>query len=105
MITQKHVLYSERFNFIYAKYLTLPKSGLLWFTSLKSRLQTRTLKSMQNQPQQTAVCSLDTSLAILLSSVLDEIADTAGVTPLIVVPGDELDEVGAELDASLGVED
>lgn len=40
-----------------------------------------------------------------LGGVSDEVADALGVTPLVVVPGDELDEVGGELDTSIGVED
>lgn len=35
----------------------------------------------------------------------EEIDDTSGVTPLVVVPGDELDEVVVEGDTSLGIED
>lgn len=34
-----------------------------------------------------------------------EVEDTAGVTPLVVVPGDELDEVVVQGDTGLGVED
>jgi hypothetical protein len=34
-----------------------------------------------------------------------EVEDTAGVAPLVVVPGDELDEVAVEGDTGLGVED
>ena len=36
---------------------------------------------------------------------MDKIANTAGVTPLVVVPGDELHEVGVELNTGVGVED
>ena len=36
---------------------------------------------------------------------MDEVADTARVTPLVVVPGDELDKVGVKLDTGVGVED
>ena len=43
--------------------------------------------------------------AVLLRSVDEEIADTARVAPLVVVPGDELDEVLVERDARLRVED
>lgn len=42
---------------------------------------------------------------VLLGSVDEEVNDTVGVTPLVVVPGDELDEVLVELDTSGGVED
>lgn len=35
----------------------------------------------------------------------DEVKDTAGVTPLVVVPGDQLDEVLVQGDTSLGIED
>ena len=35
----------------------------------------------------------------------DEVKDTAGVAPLVVVPGDELDEVVVEGDTGLGVDD
>ena len=48
---------------------------------------------------------LEASSLVLLSSVLEEVADTAGVAPLVVVPRDELDEVGVELDSGVGVED
>ena len=34
-----------------------------------------------------------------------EVEDTAGVAPLVVVPADELDEVGVQGDTSLNVED
>ena len=47
----------------------------------------------------------ETGLGVLLGGVGDEIADTAGVTPLVVVPGDKLDEGVGKLDAGLGVED
>jgi len=40
-----------------------------------------------------------------LGDVGEEVEHTAGVTPLVVVPGDELDEVVVERDAGLGVED
>ena len=40
-----------------------------------------------------------------LRGVREEVADTAGVAPLVVVPGDELDEVLVERDAGLRVED
>jgi hypothetical protein len=47
----------------------------------------------------------ETGLSILLGGEGDEVADTAGVAPLVVIPGDELDEGVRELDAGLGVED
>lgn len=34
-----------------------------------------------------------------------EVEDTAGVTPLVVVPADKLDEVGVQGDTSLDIED
>ena len=40
-----------------------------------------------------------------LGNVCKEVEDTAGVTPLVVVPGDELDEVVVEGDTSGGIED
>lgn len=40
-----------------------------------------------------------------LGNVCKEVENTAGVTPLVVVPGDELDEVLVEGDTGLGVED
>jgi hypothetical protein len=49
--------------------------------------------------------SLETGFRVLASSEEEEIAYTAGITPLVIVPGDELDKVGVELDSSLGVED
>jgi hypothetical protein len=44
-------------------------------------------------------------VAILLGDVDNEVQDTAGVSPLVVVPGDQLDEVVVERDTSLGIED
>lgn len=40
-----------------------------------------------------------------LGDVGDKVEDTAGVTPLVVVPGDQLDEVVVEGDTGLGIED
>ena len=40
-----------------------------------------------------------------MEELTDEVNDTAGVTPLVVVPGNELDEVRVEGDTSLGIED
>lgn len=40
-----------------------------------------------------------------LGDVGEEVEDTAGVTPLVVVPGDQLDEVLVEGDTGLGIED
>ena len=37
--------------------------------------------------------------------MLHEVNNTARVAPLVVVPGDELDEVGVEHDAGIGIED
>jgi hypothetical protein len=48
---------------------------------------------------------LEASSSVLGGDVGDEVADTAGVTPLVVVPGDELDEVGVQRNAGVGVED
>lgn len=44
-------------------------------------------------------------VAVNLGDVVDQIQNTAGVTPLVVVPGDQLDEVVVQGDTSLGVED
>jgi len=49
--------------------------------------------------------SLETGFRVLASSEEEEIAHTAGVTPLVIVPGDELDKVGVELDSGPGIED
>ena len=43
--------------------------------------------------------------SIDLGNVGDEVEDTAGVAVLVVVPGDELDEVVVEGDTGLGIED
>ena len=43
--------------------------------------------------------------SINLCDVAEEIQDTAGVTPLVVVPGNQLDEVCIQGDTGLGVED
>jgi len=40
-----------------------------------------------------------------LSHVAEEIEDTARVAPLVVIPGDQLDEVLVQADTGLGVED
>ena len=45
------------------------------------------------------------SLSVLGSSEGQEVDDTPGVTPLVVVPSDELDEVLVEGDTSGGIED
>jgi len=42
---------------------------------------------------------------ILLGNVDQEVADAPRVTPLIVVPRDQLDEVLVQLDTGLGIED
>lgn len=44
-------------------------------------------------------------VAINLGDVGDEVEDTAGVAPLVVVPGDQLDEVLVQGDTGLGIED
>ncbi len=43
--------------------------------------------------------------SIDLGNVGQKIEDTAGVAPLVVVPGDELDEVVVEGNTGLGIED
>ena len=45
------------------------------------------------------------SRSILLSNVDQEIADTSRVAPLVVVPGNQLDEVLVQLDTGLGIKD
>jgi hypothetical protein len=40
-----------------------------------------------------------------LGDVGEQVQDTAGVTPLVVIPGDKLDEVIVERDTGLGIED
>jgi hypothetical protein len=37
--------------------------------------------------------------------VRDEVDDAVGVSPLVIVPADELDEVVVERDTGLGIED
>ena len=49
--------------------------------------------------------ALKAGLLVLLGGVDEEIADTAGVAPLVVVPGNELHEALADGNAGLGVED
>ena len=44
-------------------------------------------------------------LLVFALHVFDEVDDSVGVAHLIVVPGDELDEGGRELNACLGVKD
>lgn len=48
---------------------------------------------------------LEAGGGVLGRDVVDEVAHAAGVAPLVVVPGDELNEVGAQLDSGVGVED
>ena len=43
--------------------------------------------------------------SIDLCNVTDEVQNTAGITPLVVVPGNQLDKVVVEGDTSLGIED
>lgn len=43
--------------------------------------------------------------SINLGNVGQEVEDTAGVAPLVVVPRDQLDEVLVEGDTGLGIED
>lgn len=40
-----------------------------------------------------------------LGDVGNKVEDTAGVAPLVVVPGDDLDEVLVEGDTGVGIED
>ena len=47
--------------------------------------------------------SLDV-VSVLLSHKSGEFDELVGVGPLVIVPGDQLDELGAELDTSLSVE-
>ena len=47
--------------------------------------------------------SLD-EVSVSLGHEVGELDELVGVGPLVIVPGDELDELGAELDTSLGVE-
>jgi hypothetical protein len=42
---------------------------------------------------------------ILLGNVLDKVAYTTRVTPFIIVPSDEFDKVGVQLDSSIGIKD
>jgi hypothetical protein len=42
---------------------------------------------------------------VLLGSEDEQVTDTAGVSPLVIVPRDKLDEVVVERNSSLGVED
>ena len=43
--------------------------------------------------------------SIDLGDVGDEVEDTAGVAPLVVVPGDQLDEVVVQRDTGAGIDD
>jgi hypothetical protein len=47
----------------------------------------------------------ETGFSILLGSKGNVVANTAGVAPLVVVPGNELDEGVRKLDTGLGVKD
>ena len=53
----------------------------------------------------TSSLSFFLSLLIFLSDVLDKIAYTTRVTPFVIVPGDELDKVGVQLDSSTRIKD
>jgi hypothetical protein len=44
-------------------------------------------------------------LGIDLRNVGQKVENTARVTPLVIVPGDKLDEVVVERDTSIGIED
>lgn len=44
-------------------------------------------------------------MRIHTGNVGDEVNNTVGVAPLVVVPGDELDEVLVQGDTGLGIED
>lgn len=44
-------------------------------------------------------------VAVLLGHVVGEIDESVGVTPLVIVPGDDLDELGRELDTGILIED
>lgn len=48
---------------------------------------------------------LNTSSFIFLGNVADKIAYTTRVTPFVIVPSDELDEVLVQLDSSIGIKD
>jgi hypothetical protein len=53
-----------------------------------------------------AICQCRTlSLPTLPEALTEEVQNTAGVTPLIVIPGDKLDEVVVESNTCLGIED
>lgn len=63
------------------------------------------MKLLPSRSEPTWVLQLgDLCVTINLGNVYKEIEDTAGVTPLVVVPRDELDEVIVKSDTSLGVE-
>lgn len=51
------------------------------------------------------MCTAHLFGGVNLGNVGQEVEDTAGVSPLVVVPGDELDEVVVEGDTGLGIED
>jgi hypothetical protein len=56
--------------------------------------------------QQPLITLLQTLVSTVdLGDVGQKVEHTAGVTPLVVVPADKLDEVLVERDAGLGVED
>ena len=47
--------------------------------------------------------SLD-EVSVFLGHEVGELDELVGVGPLVIVPGNELDELGAELDTSLSIE-
>ena len=49
--------------------------------------------------------SCDELLRVDLRHVRNEVEHFVGITPLVVIPGDELDEVVVQADAGPGVED
>ncbi|GKT57039.1 glyceraldehyde-3-phosphate dehydrogenase, putative [Colletotrichum tofieldiae] len=51
------------------------------------------------------MCSAHLFGGVNLGNVGKEVEDTAGVTPLVVVPGDQLDKVVVQRDTGLGIED
>ena len=49
--------------------------------------------------------NLSSLVSVDLGDIRDQVAHTAGIAPLVVVPANELDEVRVERDTGLGVED
>lgn len=78
---------------------------LSYFSSLLKRGLQGVRDDLDRVHDTVSQCVDDDLVAVNLGDVVDQVQNTAGVTPLVVVPGDQLDKVVVQGDTSLGVED